>query len=134
MGDRCYWEARVRRQDSKRFQEIVYSGEVRYPGETDLREDEMNYAAWDACERAAKEGLVFKVWHGAGGQYGEGEFCGIDGKFYQADRLCEGCLCVPVDEHGDPVKESVKQVKEYIAALERIEEFLEREERQKKPS
>ena len=127
MGDRCYWEATVRRKDSERFQEIVY-GEVLHPGKTEFVE-EMNYAAHNVCKRAANEGLVFKVSHGAGGGYGAGEFCGSDGKFYVADRLCEGMLCVPVDDYGEPVAESVKSVKEYMAALERVERILKRGER-----
>ena len=122
MGDRCYWQAWVRKSDSKRFQEIVY-GQVRDKNQIEFT-DEMNYGAYGACERAAKEGLVFKVSHGAGGEYGAGEYCAINGKFYTVNCLHDGDIGVPVDDEGEVSKKDLDAVRDYLVALKSVEEML----------
>jgi len=126
MGDRCYWEAEVRKRDSSRFQEIIY-GTVLDKERTEFEEVEMNYAAWDGCTSAAEEGLVFKVSHGAGGNYGAGAFCALGGKLYTVERTEDGRICVPVNSRGNIDPKRMEEVKKYIAAVKKVNRILQKE-------
>jgi hypothetical protein len=127
MGDECYWEARVRRKDTERFQEIVF-GEIVDSERTVFEDDGMDYGARNECEEAAKEGLVFKVMHGAGSEYGEMEYCGIDGKFYGIERITCGRYCVALDKNGRVDERALQAARDYLEAVKRVEAILAEEE------
>ena len=123
MGDRCYYKAGVRREDLPRFVEILI-GETYESVEAFLKvhkyvEDgpfieveveAINYGGWTETEEAAAEGLVFRGWHGAAGDYSACSFVALDKELYStidldgpvASVVCmmneEGKATVSIDE------------------------------------
>lgn len=106
MGDRCWLQIRVRKQDAQLWDEIWREGkdpprfedwldEVQEETDTTLigQANEANYGWQDELERAAKLGCVFVGSHGEGGGYGAATFAGIGGEYFEYE----------VGHDGDPV-------------------------------
>ncbi len=95
MGDRCYYRAEVRREDLVHFMKILVGEAYESPEEffkihkyvadspfVEVEIEEINYGGWTQTEEAAKEGLVFRGYHGSGGDYEACSFVALNKKLY----------------------------------------------------
>jgi hypothetical protein len=92
MGDRCWVEVTVRKDNAERFLEIVrYDPESTLEGElaVEMTFQEVNYGMGQELDRAASEGLEFYGQHTAGDSYGCSEF------------YTDGARCVAYIPTGD---------------------------------
>jgi hypothetical protein len=108
MGDRCYMQLTLRREDLDRFGKVLKEpagsrwwnedlGEPA-PGIVEIAIHEANYALWDERELAAGDGIPFFGNHGEGGDYTGYEFASLDGRQLEAYTDRQGLLCVQIDE------------------------------------
>ena len=106
MGDRCWLQIRVRKQDAALWDKIWANGKdpprfkdwlseitEETTGTLTGQADEANYGWQTELEEAAKLGCVFQGSHGEGGCYGAAEFAGIGGEYFEYE----------VGHDGDPV-------------------------------
>ena len=106
MGDRCWLQIRVRKQDAAlwdkvwangkdppRFEDWLSEIQEETDGTLTGQADEANYGWQTELEEAAKLGCVFEGSHGEGGCYGAAEFAGISGEYFEYE----------VGHDGDPV-------------------------------
>jgi hypothetical protein len=85
---------------------------------------EANYAWGDELILAARRGAVFAGYHGVGGEYGQGEFLGLEGGYYEQDTTDDG-LVVPVSyTTGRVDQEELRQIRRYLKLLKRVDELL----------
>lgn len=127
MGDRCYLEITVRKQDHAKFKKAfecsqpnVWTARFQQtlrdrPGTLDLMVDEANYAYTNQLDRAAKAGAVFVGIHGNGGNYDSGAFAGIGGHLLEWDTTRDGEFVLRVDDQGDPDPDEQAVFVSYIA-------------------
>ena len=136
MGDRTYYQAKVRKDDLPKFTRIVFSYEKDAHPDWDhekwlgLWEDvfadtetfvevadcQANYGYWDQTQDAAMAGCVFYGFHGAGGEYGAGGFVGIGEKVYGVDMSHYGDPMVGVQGDGTISEKELESVREYLKA------------------
>ena len=109
MGDRCYLQLTLRRDDLGQFGAILGAepgtewwnediGEPA-PGVVEIALCEANYALWDEREQAASDGIPFFGNHGEGGDYAGCEFVSLDGRQLEVYTDRDGLLCVQIDDH-----------------------------------
>jgi hypothetical protein len=116
MGDRCYLEMTIAAIDLTKFRKIV--GEANHKienGIASITDEEANYAWYDELNKLAKENIPFYGWNGEGGDYGEGSFCGVGGKYYGVDSRNGEYLNRFQD--GQPQTWSVRNLRTYEEAL-----------------
>ncbi len=135
MGDRCYLEMTIRREDLPKFALCVDAE----PGEEwwdDLREHpsnphlvsvsvyEVNYGWLDERQEAAKAGIAFAGTHGDGGCYGSYAFAAHDGEMSEAPLSHDGDLIIAVDEDLKPVDDGDETIRAYVARLRAVERLF----------
>jgi hypothetical protein len=70
------------------------------------------------------EDVPYLGWHGEGGDYGACQFACDGGKYAEAECI-HGCvLAVRVDDDGNPDKQAVRRMKQYLAVLKRAKALL----------
>ena len=86
MGDRCSFEITFLASDlekvtkeigSPNYEETVRTGVLRW------EQDEVNYANYEEMQALARQGVVFIGSHGAGHEYPEGVFVGLEGQYLE---------------------------------------------------
>ena len=132
MGDRCYLEITLRREDLCRFApHIDATPEEEWWDRLDEEEDrpgvvtvsvyEANYAWYDERMNAAKADIPFHGYHAEGGEYGSYAFASRAGKLHEAPLSHEGDLVLAVDENLKPISAKARrQLRQYVAALKEI--------------
>lgn len=131
MGDRCYLQITMRREDLPKFGGILGCA----PDETwwdngydeECNEDlvtvsvyETNYGWTDDREAAAKEGLVFFGDHDPGGTYGPCAFAAVDGRHMESPLDFDGNLIIPIDDELKPVID-LESVRAFVAHRRKAE-------------
>jgi hypothetical protein len=91
----------------------------------EIEDDCVNYAAIDQLMAAAEAGVIFTGSNGAGGEYGNGAWCGIGGKYYEVICTHDGSPCVTLDYQGRISAAALGNAQSYIDAHERVEEIFE---------
>ena len=107
MGDRCWLQIRVRKQDAEKYDEAFGWGPKFTDWLSEIQEetehtltgqiDEANYGCQDQLSKAAALGCVFHGSHGEGGCYGAAEFAGIDGEYFEYEIGHGGEPCVELN-------------------------------------
>jgi hypothetical protein len=138
MGDRCSMTITMRTEDVPKFSEASGLGEQwwdRDEGEneiiSELVAEEMNYAALSECDKAAKAGCVFLAEHGAGGDYGPGEYAAFGKKFVDTEVSHSGSYIIHVDDLKNPdpcVKQGLGFLKEFREVYEAAYQYIYKEE------
>ena len=129
MGDRCYYRAEIRREDLCRFMDLLVGEKyetveefLKIYTDTDdgplieIEVEEINYGGHRATEKAAKEGLVFRGSHGAGGSYMAMSFIGIDGELHVV-LDDDGILVTALYDVDDEGQASVRVNDEQLASV-----------------
>ena len=133
MGDRCWFEVHVRREDAQPFRDLVFNGldceedspNDYYPHAVYFRDPEANYGHYNACQEAAEHGLVFEGSSGSGAEYGPAKFCGFDGEFHHIETLWDGAPALRYDENARcPDLSSVREIEAYLHAFQRVQNTL----------
>lgn len=130
MGDRCFLEISMRREDLSRFAEHVnaapeeewwdnLSEEEDCPGVVTVSVHEANYAWYDERVEAAKAGIPFYGRHEAGGEYGPYCFVSWCGKMREAPLDHDGNLSIAVDEDLKPIGDP-SFLRRYIRTLKKV--------------
>lgn len=132
MGDRCYLEITLRREDLSRFApHIDAAPDEEWWDHLDEEQDrpeivtasvyEANYAWYDERMNAAKADIPFHGYHAEGGEYGSYAFASWAGKLHEAPLSHEGDLVLAVDENLKPISAAARrQLRQYVAALKEI--------------
>ena len=132
MGDRCFLEITLRREDLSRFAEHVNAApeeewwdylteEEECPGVVTASVYEANYAWYDERMNAAKVDIPFHGYHAEGGEYGSYAFASWAGKLHEAPLSHEGDLVLAVDENLKPITAKARRhLRQYVAALKKI--------------
>lgn len=127
MSDRCYFQMTVLKKDVKQINEIMFDGQSGdWAGVTDnndgtvtLIDYEANYGYGTETGKLAEAGIVFKGFHGYGGEYGECRFACYNKKHTCVNSIQGGPVVFVsrsgIDEAG------LKHVKEYYATLDSVE-------------
>ena len=134
MGDRCYLEMTLRREDLPRFAEHVDASpnEKWWDAEDDLEDHpnlitvriyEANYAWYDERRKAAEAGIPFFGTHGEGGEYGSFAFAAIDGELEEAPLSHDGDLIISVDENLQPLW-GVEELRAYMVRLQAVKKLF----------
>jgi hypothetical protein len=125
MGDRCYIEITLRRDDLRRFGEHIYAG-MDESWWDDLTEDEAqpdivtvsayeaNYAWFNERAEAAKAGISFFGQHAQGDEYGAYAFASWHGELHEAPLDRNGNIIVAVDDNLDPIGD-IQHLLKYVA-------------------
>ena len=124
MGDRCYLEITLRREDLYRFGAHLDANpgeewwdhldeEKDLPGTVTASVYEANYAWYDERCAAAEGGIDFHGWHAEGGEYGPYEFASFKGKHQEAERNHDGDMVVAVDRNLKPIV-GIARLREYV--------------------
>ena len=130
MGDRCYLELNLRKQDMPIW-DSVFSKNKEPPGfmhwvddvieESDdtlhVVSQEANYGFQQELDSAAAKGAVFYGSHGVGGTYGPGGFVGVGGKYTEVQADDNGDPVVSVKPNGVVSKRRLNQVQRYLKKL-----------------
>jgi len=132
MGDRCYVRITVEKARMEEFETLMfgYLGGGPVPEEEDdltatYDLHEVNYAAYDTREQAAKAGILFYGYNGAGSEYPSAEFCSSDGESMEwttagpHDRYV-----LYADDDGNVSDEAQEDLKRYIAAYRRTKSMM----------
>ena len=132
MGDRCYLEITLRREDLSRFApHIDATAEEGWwdrldeddanPGIVTASVYEANYAWYDERMNAAKADIPFYGYHAEGGEYGSYAFASWAGKLHEAPLSHEGDLVLAVDESLKPISAKARRhLRQYVGALKQI--------------
>ena len=132
MGDRCYLEITLRREDLSRFApHIDATAEEGWwdrldeddanPGIVTASVYEANYAWYDERMTAAKADIPFYGYHAEGGEYGSYAFASWAGKLHEAPLSHEGDLVLAVDESLKPISAKARRhLRQYVGALKQI--------------
>ena len=89
MSDQCYFRCSVKKQDFKRFSEVLGIPESEWSIRennsfyVELEDHQASFGYYDEMVLAAKEGIIFFGYHTAGDSYTSHMFCAIDGKYYE---------------------------------------------------
>lgn len=80
MGDRCWFQCWVRKEDAEKFESLV---DVGSPNDEDAKcfqyiDEQANYGHHDSLKEAAKEGCIFYGYHMNGEEYGSYTFLSDD--------------------------------------------------------
>ena len=131
MGDRCYLEITLRREDLSRFAEHVNAApeaewwdhvteEEECSGVVTLSLHGANYAWFDERTEAAKAGIPFYGRHDSGGEYGPYCFASWRGNLHEAPVDHDGNLCVAVDEDLKPIGSDLAFLRRYVRTLKKV--------------
>lgn len=132
MGDRCYLEITLRREDLSRFAPHIdatpeeewwdrLEEEEDRPGVVTASVYEANYAWYDERMNAAKANIPFYGYHAEGGEYGSYAFASWAGKLHEAPLSHDGYLVLAVDENLKPITAKARRhLRQYVAALKKI--------------
>ncbi len=137
MGDRCYMKITMRTEDVDRFSEVSGLGAEWWDWDeseneitSELVAEEMNYAALSECEKAAKAGCVFLAEHGAGGDYGPGEYAAFGKQFVDAETAHTGSYIIHVADLDTPnpcVERGLRFLKEFREVYDAAYEYIYKE-------
>ena len=133
MGDRCYLEITLRREDLPRFapcvnarpEETWWDSEDE-PGNKDLisvRVYEANYAWLDEREAAAEAGIAFFGNHGEGCQYAGCAFASLDGEQIEVYTDRDGLICVQIDGRTQLLTD-LGYIQDYLEKLRAVKELF----------
>ena len=132
MGDRCYLEITLRREDLSRFAPHIDAAPAEEwwdrLDEEECRPEivtasvyEANYAWYDERMNAAKADIPFYGYHAEGGEYGSYAFASWAGKLHEAPLSHEGDLLLAVDENLKPISAKARRhLRQYVGALKQI--------------
>ena len=132
MGDRCYLEITLRREDLSRFAPHIDAApeekwwdnldeEEGHPDVVTASVYEANYAWYDERMNAAKADIPFYGYHAEGGEYGSYAFASWAGKLHEAPLSHEGDLVLAVDSNLKPISAAARrQLRQYVTALKEI--------------
>ncbi len=135
MGDRCFLEMTIRREDLPKFAPHVDTR----PGEKwwDEIQDhpsnphlvsvsvyEANYGWLDERQQAAKADIAFAGTHGEGGCYGGYAFAAVDGEMDEAPINHDGYLVIAVDHDLDPVEGAEDCLKAFARRRDAVEQYF----------
>ena len=132
MGDRCYLEITLRREDLSRFApHIDAAAEEKWWDNLDEEEGhpdvvtasvyEANYAWYDERMNAAKADIPFYGYYAEGVEYGSYTFASWAGKLHEAPLSHEGDLVLAVDENLKPISAAARrQLRQYVVDLKEI--------------
>ena len=153
MGDRCFLSLTWKKSDTLRILEAFPIHDVprtpQTPHTADVYEAlrpawfgegvetvgnectgsecEANYAYWSELTKLAEEVKVpFYGWHTAGGGYSAGVFVSWRGKYIEIESI-DSHPVVPV-VNGKPVQKALKLVRQYDAAVKKVEAYIAKEE------
>ena len=123
MGDRCYMQLTLRREDLDRFGSILnepagskwWTDDLSEPapGIIEIALHEANYALLAEREQAAGDGIPFFGNHGEGGDYAGCHFASLDGSQIEAYTDRDGLLCVQIDDNMR-VLTDLGHIREYL--------------------
>ena len=130
MGDRCYLEITLRREDLSRFApHIDATAEEEWwdrldeddanPGIVTASVYEANYAWYDERMTAAKANIPFYGYHAEGGEYGSYAFASLAGKLHEAPLDHDGNLSIAVDEDLRPIGDPAF-LRRYVRTLKKV--------------
>ena len=139
MGDRCFLEMTLRREDLPKIAPLVCcnsNGEWwddlhdhdSNPDLVNASVYEANYAWLDERQEAAKAGIAFMGTHGEGGCYGPCAFAAVDGDMSEAPLNHDGYLIIAVDDDLKPVEGAEDCIRAYVNRRRAVERLFEREE------
>ncbi len=127
MGDRCYLEVTVHREDVAKFCAATRGAF----GIDEFSEDglaevgEANYGLNVELEAAAAAGARFYGWHSDGAGYSGLEFCSEgDGTLHAVVTATEVGMVVSVDDNGNPSRRCVENTRSTCAALKRLKPLI----------
>ena len=89
--------------------------------------DDMDYGGLMECEEMAGAGVTFFGWHGVGIEYPAMRFCGLDGKYFEAQEAAtESGLMVRLNEEdGNAEERDLENAREFLEAERRAMAALE---------
>ena len=94
MGDRCYLQITVRKEDEKAFLSVVGRNAADEREENDLNVtltfEQANYGFGNDLDEFASLGFEFYGWHGQGSSYDSAEFFSHDNKARWIYTGCDG--------------------------------------------
>ena len=134
MGDRCFIEITMRREDLSRFGAHVHAepGAEWWDRIVDDNPDtatvsvlEANYGWYDERVEAASAGIPFYGTHSEGGEYGPYAFASWKGIHREAPLDCDGDMVVPVGEDLKPLY-GLSRIRKYLAVLRKVRAELAR--------
>lgn len=134
MGDRCFVQLTLRREDLQKFRDLTEWGDCFTVDDesgdstaVDGYIEEVNYWGEDELSKAAKGGVMFHGTNESGCGYGRGEFLS-DGKHLRAINVDEeGYACVRYDtDTGAPLREAQDKstIKRFSVRLRRVKRFV----------
>ncbi len=134
MGDRCFLEMTIHKEDLPKFAASVWSDakgewwddlyETDFPGLVNVSVNEANYGWLEERQQAAKAGIAFMGTHGEGGCYGSFAFAAVDGEMDEAPLSHDGDLIIAVDENLEPVDGGDETIRVYVKRLRAVERFF----------
>ena len=132
MGDRCFIEITLRREDLSRFGAHVPAtpGEAWWDRITEDNPDtvtvsvyEANYGWYDERDEAAKAGIPFYGTHSEGGEYGPYAFAAWKGTHREAQLDHDGDLMLSIGEDLKPLH-GMASIRKYVATLRKVRAAL----------
>ena len=130
MGDRCYVEVYVHREDLGRFVALVpelgevsdYSDLEEFPHLVYTERDEVNYGACHGRAEAAMAGLRFHGSQGSGCEYDACVFAAYGGRQYEVEESRSGFVIRIDPETLEICAQDVENMRGYNAALAAVKE------------
>jgi len=135
MSDRCWLKIEFSEHDLEKFNEVlkdqIWDGT--WWDELMVKEDESametaevhaaNYGWYTEMERLKNAKLTFRMFHGAGGDYGPGTAVCYMGKMIEMDTNREEQVVVTVTKNG-PDSYEVEQAQKYFELSEKIDLYF----------
>lgn len=124
MSDRCYVRLQCHEKDRRLFEEAGFEMQDQDGDVCEMVDEEADYGNNSELREIAARGVPFFGFSDAGIEYGPAVFCGDGRKYLEVDTTESGHLLVLVDEDGDPIGTSVRDVKAFIAARRRAHRLI----------
>jgi len=128
MGDRCYIEVEYRKKDEVQIRDIIGCD-----WEEVKNEDcgvvtgvyfEANCGMYDELQRMANDSIVFKGYHGSGGDYGAASFACFQGILAYQNTL-DGTPVIAISENCVMNEVDLEAAKEYFSTRDKVVELFE---------
>lgn len=131
MANECYLEITFLKKDKDRLREIFGNLEDEFwdgVNEEDavsmsVYMNYANYGLYEQREDAAREGIIFRGWHGDGGDYNSRLFVSWGNVLIEVDEV-EKFPVVRVSDNGSVFKEDLELARKFIATRKSFDLFL----------
>ncbi len=131
MGDRCYIEIILRRDDLRRFGEHLYSGadeawwdditeDESRPDIVTVSAHEANYGWFNERAEATKAGIPFYGQHASGDEYGPYAFASWHGEQHEVPLDRNGNMVVAVDDDLNPIQDT-QRLLQFVATRNKVQ-------------